>query len=69
MHSTENSPQVILKRYADALIAQTQVGTDKDQDEIADELIEITGQIEQHGETVARTIYELLEHYGDPVQT
>ena len=56
----ENSRD-ILKEYADTLIANSQASTQEELDEVADDLIEITGKMEAHGKEIAELIYELLE--------
>ena len=55
-------PRAVLKEYADTLIANAQAVTREEQDEVADDLIEITGKMEAHGKEIAELIYELLEH-------
>ena len=57
---TEN-PRAILKAYADALVANAQAATEDEQGEIADVLIEITGEMEAHGVQIAQLVYQLLE--------
>ena len=58
MTETTDNVYVLLKEYADTLIANTQ----EELDTVADDFIEIIGKIESHGTDVARLIYELLEH-------
>lgn len=60
MPDTTNDPRTKLKEYADALLANAQAASERERDEIADDLIEITGDLEKHGEEVAQLIYELL---------
>lgn len=50
----------ILKEYADTLIVNAQASTQQERDEVADDLIEITGKMEAHGKEIAQLIYELL---------
>lgn len=57
---TEN-PRAMLKEYADTLIANIKAVTQEEKDEAADNLIEINGKMEAHGEEIAELIYELLE--------
>ena len=59
------SPRSILKEYADTLIVNAQASTQQERDEVADDLIEITGKMEAHGEEIAQLIYELLEQSHD----
>ena len=58
--SVEN-PRDLLKKYADTLIANAQASTQEELDEVADELIYVTGDMEERGEDIAQLIYELLE--------
>ena len=60
MSAKTQSPRTILKEYADTLIANAQSSTQEERDEVADDLIEITGKMEARGEEIARLIYELL---------
>lgn len=60
MTETTNDPRATLREYADALLANAQAASESGRDEIADDLIEITGNLEKHGEKVAQLIYELL---------
>ena len=60
MPDSAESPRDILKEYADTLIANAQASTQEERDEVADDLIEITGKMEAHGEEIAQLIYELL---------
>jgi hypothetical protein len=61
MSDTTENPRVILRKYADILIANVQAETEDERYEIADDLIEITSKVEAHGEEVAQLIYELLQ--------
>lgn len=61
MSESTESPRTMLKRYADTLTANAQAVTEDEKYEIADDLIEITGDIEKHGMEVSKLIYELLE--------
>ena len=61
MPDSAENPRDILKEYADTLIANAQASTQEELDEVADDLIEVTGQMEAHGKEVAELIYELLE--------
>lgn len=60
MSSLSESPRSILKEYADALIINAQASTQQERDEVADELIYVTGKMEAHGEEIAQLLYELL---------
>ena len=60
MSSITESQRTILKEYADTLIANAQASTQEERDEVADDLIEITGKMEAHGKEIAQLIYELL---------
>ena len=60
MPDSAENPRAILKEYADTLIANAQASNQEELDEVADNLIEITGQMEAHGEEIAQLIYELL---------
>ena len=61
MPDSAEIPRAILKsEYADTLVANAQASTQQERDEVADDLIEITGKMEAHGEEIARLIYELL---------
>ena len=61
MPETTESPRAMLKEYADTLVANAQAATEEERDEIADDLIEITGRMEAHGKEIAQLVYELLE--------
>ena len=61
MSDATESPRTILKEYADALIADAQASTQEELDEVADDLIEITGKMEAHGKEIAELICNLLE--------
>ena len=60
MQDSAESPRDILMEYADTLIANAQASTQEERDEVADDLIEVTGKMEAHGEEIAQLIYELL---------
>ena len=60
MQNSTANPRDILKEYADILIVNSQSSTQQERDEVADDLIEITGKMEAHGEEIAQLIYELL---------
>ena len=57
MSDTTENPRVILRKYADILIANVQAETEDERYEIADDLIEITSKVEAHGEEVTATNY------------
>lgn len=61
MPEVTESPRVMLKEYADTLMANIQAVTPEEKDEVADDLIEINGKMEAHGKEIAELIYELLE--------
>ena len=61
MQNSAENPRDILKEYADTLIINAQASAQQERDEVADDLIEITGKMEAHGEEIAQLIYELLE--------
>lgn len=58
--ATEN-PRDILRRYADTLMAIVNAATEDERGEIADDLIEVEGDMERRGREIAQVIYELLE--------
>ena len=60
MPDSAENPRDILKEYADTLIANAQASTQAELDEVADDLIEITGKMEARGQEIAQLIYELL---------
>lgn len=60
MQNSADNPRDILKEYADILIVNAQASTQQERDEVADDLIEITGKMEAHGKEIAQLIYELL---------
>ena len=60
MPNSAENPIDILKEYADTLVVNAQASTQEERDEVADDLIEITGKMEAHGEEIAQLIYELL---------
>ena len=60
MQNSTANPRDILKEYADILVVNSQSSTQQERDEVADDLIEITGKMEAHGEEIAQLIYELL---------
>ena len=66
MDDMTESPRSMLKEYAETLIANSQASTQKEQDEVADALIDITGKMEAHGKEIAQTIHELLGEGGRP---
>lgn len=45
MSSLSESPRSILKEYADTLIVNAQASAQQERDEVADDLIEITGKM------------------------
>ena len=55
MSGNEIDPKIILKEYADALMANQE-----ENDEASDNLIEAAGRMEKHGREIARLIYDLL---------
>ena len=61
MPDSAQNPRDMLKEYADTLIANAQASTQEELDEVADDLIEITGKMEARGQEIAQVIYELLE--------
>ena len=61
MPDSAQNPRDMLKEYADTLIANAQASTQEELDEVADDLIEITGKMEARGQEIAQAIYELLE--------
>ena len=58
--ATEN-PRAILRRYANTLMANVNAATEDERYEIADDLIEVEGDMERRGREIAQVIYELLE--------
>ena len=66
MDDMTESPRSLLKEYAETLIANSKASTQKELDEVADELIYITGKLEAHGKEIAQTIHELLGEGGGP---
>ena len=60
MSGSEVNPKVILREYADALMADVQATTQEERDEAGDGLIEASRRMEEHGRQVASLIYELL---------
>ena len=60
MQNSAENPRDILKEYADTLIVNAQATTRQERDEVADDLIEITGKMEAHGEEIAQLIHALL---------
>ena len=65
MAEQEGIARKILKEYADTLLADARAETQQEQDEVADNLIEVTRQIEENGEAVAELLYELLGRNAD----
>ena len=61
MPDSAENPRAILKEYADTLVANSQASTQEELDEVADDLIEVTGKMEARGQEIAKLIYELLE--------
>ena len=55
MPETTESPRAMLKEYADTLVANAQAATEEERDEIADDLIEITGKMEASRERDSAT--------------
>ena len=66
MDDMTESPRSLLKEYAETLIANSKASTQKELDEVADELIYITGKLEAHGQAIAQTIHDLLGDGGGP---
>ena len=62
MPDITETPRAVLKEYADKLIVNAHAVTQEEQDEVADDLIEIIGKMEACGKEIAELIYELLEH-------
>ena len=60
MSGNEVDPKVILREYADALMGNIQAATREEKDQASDDLIEASGRMEEHGQQVARLIYDLL---------
>ena len=60
MSENEVDPEVILRDYADALMANIQATTREEQDQASDNLIEASGRMEGHGHRIAGLIYDLL---------
>ncbi len=60
MSGNEVDPKVILGEYADALMANFQATTREEKDQASDNLIEASGRMEEHGQQIARLIYDLL---------
>lgn len=65
MSESKRIARKTLKEYADSLIADARAETQQEQGEAADNLIEVTRQIEENGEAVAELIYELLGQNAD----
>ena len=61
MTSNGESARSIPKEYADTLIANSRASTQEELGEVADCLIEVTGEMEARGQEIAKLIYELLE--------
>ena len=60
MSGNPESSRDLLREYADILMADSQATDQRQQDEVADELIEITRKLEENGAEVAQQIYILL---------
>ena len=60
MSENPQTPRDLLREYADILMADSQASDQQQRDEVADDLIEITGKIEANGAEVAQQIYVLL---------
>lgn len=60
MSGNEVDPKVILREYADALMANIRATTREEQDQASDNLIEASGRMEEHGHQIAELIYDLL---------
>ena len=60
MTSTTDDVRAILEQYARALLANAQATTEQEQDLTSDDLVEITGTVEEHGENIARLLLCLL---------
>ena len=56
MTSTTDDVRAILEQYARALLANAQATTEQEQDLTSDDLVEITGTVEEHGENIARLL-------------
>lgn len=61
MTSTTYDVRTILEQYAKALLANAQATTEQERDLASDDLVEITGTVEEHGESIARLLLRLLE--------
>ena len=60
MAEGKEGTRALLKKYADALDENAKATTDEEQDKTADDLVEITGALEERGQQAAQLIYELL---------
>ena len=60
MLDTMGDARAILEQYADALSANAGASTENEKDHASDELINITGTIEEHGEEIAQLLRQLL---------
>ena len=66
MPDTSETPRTILRRYADTLMANANAATEDEKYKIADDLIEVVGDVEERGKEIAQLIYELLEQDARP---
>lgn len=60
MPNPVETPRMILARFADVLLANAEATTDSEKDCANDELLSITGTVEERGAEIARLIHELL---------
>ena len=60
MTTEKEAASTLLEKYADALVKNAEATMEEARDKTADDLIEITGAIEQHGQQVSQLIFDLL---------
>ena len=60
MTSAAKSPSTILREYADILAGYAAATTEKELDEIADDLMIVEGEMQEHGKEIAQLIHNLL---------
>ena len=61
MTSEAKSPSTILREYADILAGYAAATSEKELDEIADDLMIAEGEMQEHGKKIAQLIHNLLE--------
>lgn len=63
MTKPSGDAHAILEQYANTLLASCQAATEGERDRASDDLLEITGTVEQHGEEIGRLLLQMLSDH------